>query len=299
MQRFKSIKRNLKKLFYLLYPLAPRYSARGTYHSPALDVLLVSLDDPQGGEAIGGKHVHLFLLEKGLRNLGRTVQTLSAWRSKRNFRGEYARLHRRFRSVKTVPSPFLAYLESMRSALEAECYAYLIEAGQPRFVNAHDVIALHAFNAAWKKYSLDAEVTHPPTTVLTLHGYFTLETIDYKGFDPGNNTLVDTCMGIERDAVTFTHGIIAVDTRILTYVRQNFAPNRPTEVIVNAIDTENFCPLETSTVSCIKTRLKLESGKPIIIVPRRLVKKNGVRQAAEAAKIMADQGTHFRQMFRG
>jgi glycosyltransferase involved in cell wall biosynthesis len=61
-------------------------------------------------------------------------------------------------------------------------------------------------------------------------------------------------------------------------------------MICNAIDNTRFFPVDTFQKSAIRKQIDLNDNENILLVARRLVKKNGVNYAAEAMKILKDRG---------
>lgn len=119
-------------------------------------VLLTSTDNPYVRK-IGGKHVHLLLLERGLKHLGVDIST--NYYDPRNF----------FEAIKkyaTLVLPrdvrFKIKLDSMESYLKNHMHDRAFD-----IVHAHDA---PSFNAT---FSCDER------NVLTLHGYFAKESVDY------------------------------------------------------------------------------------------------------------------------
>ncbi len=284
-----------KRAYYTFYPGNRRHSGDITGIEPS-QLLLLSVDDPMDGHAIGGKHVHIFLLQKGLSALS-TVALLvpeAGW----GYKGEYASLQRRSGLFKD-PSPLEAHVRSLISSLSAKCYRYLRDFGCPRIVNAHDVVAMVAFKEAWQEFSARAGHRTPPTRILTLHGYFTREAVDYGAIKADDADSKGFALQLERQAAAFCDGIIAVDDRIAEYVRTEFHFERPVQVIPNAVDTESFSPASPEDAMQMKRDLGLALDRPVILVPRRLVKKNGVVQAATGARLLADRGLPFQMVFVG
>ena len=96
----------------------------------------------------------------------------------------------------------------------------------------------------------------------------------------------DFCSAIEEDSVVWSDRIICVDTRLRDYVNgvpfKYLSAHAP--VIQNATDTDKFCPVSESELIRMREEMGYQEDQFIIIVPRRLVPKNGVRFAILAMK---------------
>ena len=101
----------------------------------------------------------------------------------------------------------------------------------------------------------------------------------------------DFCAAVEEDGVHWSDRIICVDTRLRDYVSgASFGyPSVRTSVIPNATDTDRFCPVPAGELIRIRKEAGYREDQFIIIVPRRLVPKNGVRFAIQAMKHIPDK----------
>lgn len=215
---------------------------------------------------LGGKHVHQNLLEQGLKNLGYEVTT---------FYPPFER-QRWLRIAKTVFSNPLVlfsiyswYKYRLRKAIN---FFTFLKIDGFDVTHCHDVISLYP-------------ITHPKI-VLTLHGYFARETVNYipvKVSEKVKEKIYDFCIQIEKQALKKANHIITVDTRLKNYIIGEFGyPEEKITVIYNAVDTERFSPVDEKTKLSLRNELKFPKEALIVLVPRRYVKKNGVDYAAQA-----------------
>lgn len=230
-----------------------------------MKVALLSIDNPYLN-AIGGKHIHLLLLKRGLKHLEQDVDTYYYNLSKL----EKMKILIGYPHYKLM-SRAKRYL--IKLSMRGQFFAK-INLSEYDVVNAHDVLSA-AYSSANK-------------LVLTLHGYFARETINYGNFsDAETPTVMSECMRIERAALSKAHHVIAVDHRIRDYVVKEFGyPEEKVMVIHNAVDTDRFSPVTAEEKKVIRKKLRLPEDTFIVLIPRRFVKKNGVIHAAEALKLI-------------
>ncbi|PMQ01796.1 MAG: glycosyl transferase [Dictyoglomus sp. NZ13-RE01] len=225
-------------------------------------VALASVDNPYIIKS-GGKHVHLYLLEKGLQYNGVYVDTYYYVPSKIAF---ITKIFKRFRNK---------YYQ-FKSAIDKMIKFYeKINFNSYEIVNAHDVISAVGIKG---------------NIILTLHGYFARETINYGNYNEKEKTKIfDYAMEIEKLALKKAKAIIKVDSRLRDYVINSFnIPENRIFVIYNSIDTENFKPINEQKKKELRMRKGIPPDKCVILIPRRYVKKNGVVFAAKALRLMDD-----------
>jgi len=137
--------------------------------------------------------------------------------------------------------------------------------------------------------------------VITLHGYLARETLDYNRFPNSKESrrVYEYLLGIERQALSRAKLVITVDTRLKNYVINELGFSEKNIVVVqNAVDTVRFCPVDDKVKSELRAKLGLPVDRIVVLVPRRLVPKNGVTFAAQAAKNL-DDGRFFFCFSRG
>lgn len=247
-----------------------------------MKILLVSGDNPYT-KNIGGKHIHQLLLEKGLVSQHITVNTIYPDFPHNKVMKYLIYLKDGILSGDpTLFSPpnklqvlsLINQLKQRLSSVDLDSYS---------LVHCQDVVSAYAFDQIFPDATLPK--------ILTLHGYFAREAVDYSKIQADRNKkdFFDYCFSIEKQGVLWSDQIISVDTRIHNYIIDEFQyPSSRIFVLPNATDTDTFHSISESEK--IKIRESLGYGKDlfIIIVPRRLVPKNGVRFAVLAMKQIKD-----------
>jgi glycosyltransferase involved in cell wall biosynthesis len=243
-----------------------------------MKILIVAGDNPHTIK-IGGKHIHQLLLGKGLTSQGIDVDTVYP-------RFSNAPITRYLEYIKYGllagnPAQFfppdklqivsiVSQLQNALASIDIDSYSV---------VHCHDVVSAYAFRQAFPHATLPK--------ILTLHGYFSQEAVDYSKIrtDWPRKVFFDFCYAIEEKGVHWSDRIICVDTRLRNYVKDTFGytPTH-TSVIQNATDTDMFCPVSASENVQIRAEMDYSDDLFIIIVPRRLVPKNGVKFAIQAMK---------------
>jgi len=223
-------------------------------------VLLTSTDNPYTAQ-LGGKHVHLRLLERGLKAVGIDVITL--YYSRKNLK-EFAKR-----------SALILFSEKLRFKRKVELMMDYLRKHIPRekidLIHAHDVLSILALNSM------------PQKKVLTLHGYFSRENIEFLKNPKNTESIRTSLFQLERDAMKHADYVITVDQRLKEYVLSEFNyPQNKITVMHNAVDTDCFSPIPEHEQRKLKNSLKLDAQTFIVLVPRRLVEKNGVMYAVDA-----------------
>ncbi|GAB7388782.1 glycosyltransferase family 4 protein [Bacillaceae bacterium] len=237
-----------------------------------MNILLVSIDNSKRIK-IGGKHVHQELLEKALGNLGNTVQTLYP----EHF-SILLRLTLRFISLLNRSKAFERYINFIIDQLKSHTKTLLTNTSYD-FISTQDVVATVAVGRALSEIGVRIPI------ILTLHGYFAREAINYGYFnEKEKNRVLEFSLKLEKEALNYISGLITVDSRIKDYVINTIDTSSPIKVIWNAIDDERFYPVSELEKKKIRKKLKLDVDNWYILVARRFVKKNGVEYALQALK---------------
>ena len=247
-----------------------------------MNILLVSLDNSEK-QKIGGKHIHQELLKRGWIELNHEVDIIYP----KGIIWFFKKVLRKCLQIFKLLSPY-EYLKysilNDKNEIEQRI-AHIVLKKKYDFISAQDVLAAIAVKKILIKYKLSIPV------VLTLHGYFARETVNYGNFSKNDKEKVlKFILNIENEAINFVNGIVTVDTRIKEYVLDNFNFKGPIQMICNAIDNSRFFPVNNLQKNAIKKQINLDENENILLVARRLVKKNGVNYAVEAMKIMRDIG---------
>ncbi|MEW8959049.1 MAG: glycosyltransferase [Moorella sp. (in: firmicutes)] len=147
-------------------------------------------------------------------------------------------------------------------------YAYK---GQRVIIHAHDAVACYGV--------LQAETGLP--IVLTVHGYLADEYAAVGAVKVGSDDY-NKLLELERESYTHADAIIAVDTRIAGHIKR--MAKRESEIIVNTVNPQLYEGIDMQTS---RQKLGLPLNRFILLCPRRLTEKNGVRYAIEALKIFS------------
>ncbi len=229
-------------------------------------VLLTSTDNPYTTR-LGGKHVHLLLLEQGLKASGLEVTTL----------------YRRQGLAQTIKKGALMCLPE-RARYEHKL-KWMIDDLRGRIpkqefdlVHAHDVLSMIAVQSMTQK------------KVLTLHGYFARENIEFIKKEKDRAMVFPFLLQLEKEGMKDADYIVAVDQRLKDYVLSDFNwPVDKVRVMHNAVDTDTFKPVPEEQQRELKKSLGLEKDHYVVLVPRRLVEKNGVVYAVRALRAVKRQ----------
>ncbi|MEM2839589.1 MAG: glycosyltransferase family 4 protein [Thermoplasmata archaeon] len=233
-------------------------------------ILLISLDDPTKRGGVGGKHVHINLLMRGLREEGievsiATVREDARFKLFHRYPGAvYRRLIRdKGKRFHNYTSQYVAQLRRNLSAVRDE----------PSILNPHDVLSCNLANEVFRGRI---------PLVMTLHGYYTMEAVSNREILPGS-PIYELYLDEESRACDAAWRIVCVDSRIRDYlVRKLNVPMQRIAVLPNAIDTTTFMPVTRESMLSQRRAIGIPIKDFVIFCPRRLVPKNGVKYAALA-----------------
>jgi len=244
--------------------LQENYHASGDYQ---MKVLLTSTDNPYTSQ-LGGKHIHLLLLEQGLKTLGLEVATL----------------YYNPKSAKELVkrSALMLFPEEFRYNVKLKWMVDYLQAHIPKkefnVIHAHDVLSIAAVDPM------------PQKKVLTLHGYFARENIEFVKSEKDRKTIYPLLLQLEGKGLKSADYVITVDLRLKEYIISEFKfPENKISVMYNAVDTSLFRPTLEEEQRKLKQTLGFGVDQFIILVPRRLVEKNGVIYAARAMKHIGNE----------
>ncbi len=142
-----------------------------------MKIALLSIDNPYKILS-GGKHVHLLLLEKGLKKLGHEVDTYYY-----NFN-----FIEKVKIMLNRPNyKFLNLVDKYKLRIDLMIRFYeKLNLRKYDIVNAHDIVS--GYQAKNKNI------------VTTMHGYFAYETINYSNFSTDEaNEILNFCIKLERE----------------------------------------------------------------------------------------------------
>jgi len=241
-----------------------------------MNILLTSCDNPYHKQ-VGGKHIHQLLFEKGLKESGHQVQTVYPVFPTRNKFSKAFHL-----TCHLLPLNAYGVLQYRLFFDSRKIFKEELKSVSGSFDILHAQDPLSLMNTLSVKCH---------KRILTLHGYFTKENINYSGIS-GRYVKIFSKSGMEmeRNAYNLADFIFCVDSSIKEYLIKTFnLPEEKIEVVFNAIDTEKFSPPSAKEIKTIRENYGYDENQFIILVPRRLVKKNGVRFAVEALKEYRDK----------
>ena len=227
-----------------------------------MHVLLISTDNPYITR-LGGKHVHLLLLEQGLKEIGLQVTTLY-----------YDQKSPKELAKKSI---LMLLAEKRKYEFKLKWMINYLKKRIPKqefdIVHSHDVLSMLAVGETpWKK-------------VLTLHGYFARENIEFIKNRKDQKAVYPRLFQLEQQGLKKADYIITVDQRLKEYIVSEFAyPANRINVMHNAVDTDRFRPALEVEQQKLKEMRGFGTNQFIILVPRRLVEKNGVIYAVRAMK---------------
>lgn len=241
---------------------------------------IVSLDDSRMINA-GGKHIHQQLLEKGLINSNHQVECFFPRKRLKFiiFRVLFAVLNKL--GIKKKSSIYAWTLNHHKNDLVSQ----IKKTGShfDGFFTQDPVSAVAAFEA----------VQDSSKIVLTLHGYLSLESVNYGGFEGlEKDRVIESALVYEKKALECAKKIITVDTRISKYLKSELSYSKDCFILKNAINPELFNTTAEEVLNELKKELNLPNDHKVVLVPRRLVKKNGVEIAVRSV-------THLISKFEG
>jgi glycosyltransferase involved in cell wall biosynthesis len=227
-----------------------------------MKVLLTSTDNPYITKW-GGKHVHLLLLERGLEELGVEVYPL----------------YYNANSIRELAKKgmLLLFSEKRRHERKIKLLINYLMKHVPKndfdIAHAHDVLSMLAIAKT------------PQKKVLTLHGYFARENIEFIRNESERSEVYPLLLKIEEEGMKNTDHVITVDQRLKDYVISEFNyPEEKVTVMHNAVDTDSFRPISKEEQMKLKQEAGFSQKDFVVLVPRRLVEKNGVIYAVRTMK---------------
>ncbi len=225
---------------------------------------------------VGGKRSHVEILRAGLEEIGCRVELIDWAALSRPERAVAAGGHR----ILNRFSPGLGH----RWLIPVS--SFLLRGRVRRILRGpHPPDVIHV-QEPMTYFPARAEAGRTPV-VITIHGPISLELSMSSGLGPGHPN-VGYMRWMERVAYQGADLVISVDQPHAEYVR-GFGRQGEVPVIPNFVDTRRFHP----GVELMRFPDEVESWigeRKVVLCPRRLVPKNGVHVAVEAARILQDRG---------
>lgn len=246
-----------------------------------MKIVMVSADNSKE-VLVGGKHIHQELFEKGLIELGHQVDLIyPTWPLYVRFFILIDKILRKFSAIGNG-----RFFVNQWMRLGKGLFKKLCKHLEQSSVDL--IICQEPLSAYWIQRTLSFTNRKIPVFG-TVHGYYGLELTNYVSQNPGDAQIIKKhAAEIEQAHAQICSGLVAVDTRIKSYLQNEVHFNKPISIQFNAIDTKRFSPLAEAEKLQLKTKLGIES-KFSLLIARRLVKKNGVAQALEALNELKKQ----------
>ena len=247
-----------------------------------MKVTITATDNPYQ-IMIGGKHIHQLLLEKGLSELGVDVVTFYPVVKYDPPINRYIKYLISLLRNRDLTSPYKDRIWQIVSQLETLYSNNQNVINKTDIIHFHDVVSLYSF--------VKSKIKNNAPQILTVHGYFAREFIDYNRIPKFvKDRVYLLALDIEKEAIVNADFIIAVDSQIKNYILEFFGYSKSEIVVLpNAIDTETFSPVSKSEQAFLKKKLGFTPEDFLILVPRRLVPKNGVIYAVRAMKFIEEE----------
>jgi glycosyltransferase involved in cell wall biosynthesis len=229
----------------------------------------------------GGLSTHVTTLKSGLEELGHEVDVLSFSNVPSSAQNLYAKgpsfILNKVKKGKGIIWSHKARKRLLQSLIEKN------KGKQYDLINAQDPFT-----------TLAALETGIPT-VSTVHGYMTFESISKGSMDEGSPEAA-YMKEIEIKAYKGTRKIITVDHRLKEYVKE--VSGVEANAIRNFIDIHNFQP-DQERKNEFREKNGVSTEDPILFVPRRLTKKNGVIYPALAMPRILEKFPNTKLIYAG
>ena len=158
-------------------------------------------------------------------------------------------------------------------AVQLGQYLKSLDDGRLTIIHAHDAVACYG--------ALKVGISVP--IILTVHGYLANEYVAAGAIRSGSHDY-QSLLAIERFSYEKAKSVIAVDARIAKHI--SYVSGRKAVVIHNAVNTREFDGIEQRAA---RQQLDFPLDKYILLCPRRLTEKNGVRFAIEALSYLGSR----------
>src|SRR5690606_24965978 len=221
---------------------------------------------------VGGKHIHQNLLKRALEELGHSVHFVFPKRSIYYLLVRLGLKLLKYFNLITDPHIFKWTLAFMKKSLSSQ----IRDIDSVDCIFAQDPVSACATDIVKNNSSA-------PKVCMTLHGYLARESVNYGNYHKEDyDRILSTALEYERDSLSYSDIIISVDTKIADYLRGEFSATVPITILKNAIDPDFFKEVSLKNVEGLKQKLEINNQDKVILVPRRLVRKNGVDIAIKA-----------------
>ncbi|RLG01109.1 hypothetical protein DRN58_02460 [Thermococci archaeon] len=235
-------------------------------------IVVLSADDPYIRGGAGGKHVHIKLFIKGLKKNGYKTILISPHLFNRYVMllfydyigGIFSRI---------LKNKNLAYLYRLYVVKYLLLYKFKTKVKNFDYIVCEDILSIEVANMVSEKKKIFA----------VIHGPIVKEAINHHSINPNIKfPSINLMEKIEKSSYKKVSKIIAVDNNIKEYIASFNFPEEKIYVVYNAIDTDRFRLTNQQEKIEIRKRLNFSEKKVIALIPRRLVKKNGVIYAVKS-----------------
>lgn len=248
-----------------------------------MKILLLSLDNSDK-IIVGGKHIHQILFKSGLEVLGHSVKAIFPKRSVIYLGlrllltlGYFLRVVSRDRIYSLT---LAAYCASLKKQIKNE---------KPDLIFVQDPVSACACS----------EINGAETSIfMTLHGYLGRESVNYGSYsDQEKKKVLAEALKYELGSLELVDGVVCVDSKISEYLKQDLKYRGSVMVLENAVDPNKFGQTSERKLRELRNQRRLSSEGKVVLIPRRLVRKNGVDIALRACALLkkssAPEGFHF------
>lgn len=233
-----------------------------------MKILLLSLDNSDK-IVVGGKHIHQILFKKGLEALGHEVKTFFPKRSP---------IYLCLRLILTVGSWLRVFGKDRIFSLTLSAYCESLRR-QIRNEKADLIVAQDPVSAC----AIVQNMKENTTVVMTLHGYLGRESVNYGAYGEKEKTgVLSAALMYEKKSLELVDGVVCVDSKICEYLKSDLHYEGSLMVLENAVDPNRFGHTSESEIDELRQKSGVSHGARLVMVPRRLVRKNGVDIAIRA-----------------
>ncbi len=228
-------------------------------------IIITTIDDPFKKGGSGGKQTHIRLFAKALESLGHQVSVIYPENSFYiiHFLGRKISgiLNRIGKWGKGIPVQFFFYDLNMGLKTFSLLIKYKV-----------DMIIGQDSNSIYFSRLFSKMLLRKVNIFMTVHGYSTREAVA-RGALTKNSISERLTFFLEKNGYKAAEAFMAVDSRIAEYLEE--FSNKPKLIQFNAIDNERFIPIDDSRKIELRNKFGFEKEMAIILIPRRLVAKNG------------------------
>jgi len=250
-------------------------------------ILITTIDDPYKKGGSGGKQTHIRLFAQALEKLGHTVLVVYPENS-------FYIVHFLGRKL----AGFLNRIGKWGKGIPVQYFFYDLNIGLKNLFllmnNKVDMIIGQDSNSIYFSYLFSKLFRKRVNVFVTIHGYSTREAVG-RGVLQKDSMAEKLTFNLEKKGYKAAQAIMAVDTRITEYLKD--FTEKPILTKFNAIDNERFIPADITEKNEIRNKNDFKNDKIIVLIPRRLVPKNGPIYPLKALKIILEKENELEILF--